>query len=358
MTSRVLTCTSDLVLLRAIWPDLSARYHNPLLDYDWFVSCAESFHDTGSLQLITECDGNGHAKSIAPMAIVRENRTDHVEILGSSQLSEPTGLLLRDPTCFDSLIDKIESLPYPVVLARVYADDDFSAYLAKRFFGRGFWLHLPTSGTAVLTLPTTWDEFYNSLPRRRRYDHRRATRRGEAIGRLEFQARAPSQAEVNESLQLAFSVEDRNWKGRRGSSVLRNDNMARFFSTYGNRLAGDRSLRVFFQYTGDVPVAMAVCVEIYGALWFLKIGYDEEYRQCSPGILLLMNIIDYCCTHSIDRIEHLGTVEPWLEAWSSFVKPCMTHIHYPRNFTGARQLSSDVISHVVRRFSPQKESRQ
>jgi predicted N-acyltransferase len=54
----------QLEALRDEWDALAAPFESPLLDHDWFTSCAEAFHSGEDLQIRVEGTaglGAGHA---------------------------------------------------------------------------------------------------------------------------------------------------------------------------------------------------------------------------------------------------------------------------------------------------------
>ena len=220
----------------------------------------------------------------------------------------------------------------------------------------GIWVHRESAGTPVLELNSGWEGFYQSISSRRRYDHRRALNSATALGDVRFDVHCPTTEDASQLLDLAFEIEDRGWKGRKRSSLKQKDQLGRFFSAYALHAASQGALRLFFQNIDDKPVAMAMCIQRYDALWFLKIGYDEEYRRCSPGIIQLMNIVKYCCDNKLLRIEHLGTFEPWLSPWTTYIRPHSTHVHYPLNARGAVLLKNDLARLVSNKMSARTRS--
>ena len=76
--------------LRDEWDGLAASFATPLLDHDWFLSCAEAFQTGSSLCVLTVRKG-GALVGAAPL--VRESTPTgrRVAMLGASKLYDPTG---------------------------------------------------------------------------------------------------------------------------------------------------------------------------------------------------------------------------------------------------------------------------
>jgi len=309
-------------------------------------------HANDQLHVLVQYDANNSITAIAPLVKVERERGTWLEFLGSEQLYEPSGMLYRDPATLPALYKSIANARWPVQLRRLPADPAYTALAPQHRLQAGLWMRATTAATAVLDLQDGWDAFYATLSAQRRYDHRRAQKRASAIGAVRFQAYKPTETETPDLLDRAFAIENRSWKGQQGSSILRRPQLESFFRSYSLAAAAEGSLRVFFLVVDEVAVSMALCVEKYDALWFLKIGYDETYAKCSPGILQLMYIIEHCCATGTSRIEHLGSFEPWLAAWTSRSQAHATFVHYPRNLTGAGLLLNDVVRVVRSRLTP------
>ena len=350
-TTRLCADRETLQELRGDWQALAEIGQSPLLEHAWFSACADCLHADDALHVMVQYGSAGTVTAIAPLVKIKRGNTSWLEFLGSEQLYEPSGMLYRDPAALPALYRSIARARWPVLLRRLPAAET-NALAPQRRLQSGLWLRATTAATAVLDLQDGWDAFYATLSSQRRYDHRRAGKRAAAIGKVSFQSYNPEPAAVPDLLERAFAIEDRSWKGQQGSSVLRRPQLASFFRSYGLAAAADGSLRIFFLVVDEVAVSMALCVEKYGALWFLKIGYDDTYAKCSPGMLQLMYIIEHCCNNGVTRIEHLGSFEPWLAAWTSRSQAHETYVHYPQNMTGAGLLLADAVRVARSRLTP------
>ena len=340
MSVTLITSVDELQDLKSGWTELSNRHRHPLLDFEWYACAAETLHSRDQLRTLVLRDETGRIDGIAPLAISDHHGAERIVFCGAPILGEPAGLLCRDNKILHRLYAAIADLPFHVELSRTIMNS--KATVAPPRFARGIWLVANSSGTPRLELDATFSDFYAGLSGQRRYDYRRATRRAESLGSIDFQFFEATARDVQSLLDTCIEIEDRSWKAMAGSSLKRRPDLNRFFRRYAALSVTGNWLRVFVLDIGGVSVAMAICIEKYGSLWFLKIGYDAEYRKCSPGMLMLMKIVEYCFDRSIDRIEHLGTVEEWLKPWTSSVQPHSTLIHYPMNLSGCRAFGKDI----------------
>jgi CelD/BcsL family acetyltransferase involved in cellulose biosynthesis len=100
-----------------------------------------------------------------------------------------------------------------------------------------------------------------------------------------------------------------------------------------------------------LPVAMELAVEEHGCLSLLKIGYDEAYRECSPGRLLLLHTLRYAMERRLSSLEMLGAAEPWTETWTKEVHPCVSIRVYPVGVRAQAVFAADLVSHGWSRLS-------
>lgn len=357
MSISIVASAEEMLKLREDWAVLSKLQRNPLLEFDWHYNCATTLHDNDAINVLVQRDDNDEISAIAPLVILDQGRGHWLEFLGVPRLYEPASMLFRDKSALQSLYRAVARSSHPVLLSRLPGGGDVGSVAPRRILQSGIWVRKESAGTPVLELKSGWEGFYQSISSKRRYDHRRALKNATALGDVSFDVHCPTTKDASQLVDLASEIEDRGWKGRKGSSLRQKDQLGRFFRVYASDVASKGALRLFFQSIGGRPVAMAMCVQKYDALWFLKIGYDEEYRRCSPGIIQLMNIVKYCCEHKISRIEHLGTFEPWLSPWTTYVRPHSTHVHYPPNARGATLLKDDLARLVAKRISAPMNSR-
>lgn len=357
MTVSVVRSKPDMEDLEEAWTRLANARRNPLYSYDWHSSCYETLHGNDELHVVVSRSAAGEITGIAPLVATQRGRVKWLEFIGASSLFEPCDILAADAASRQSILSKLAQSPMPVLLRRVESPSDAESSGLDKRLQSGIWLERSCAGAPELDLGVEWSTFLDNLSGKRRSDFRRATRRANTRGELKFIAEDPNADGVAHLLNLAKDIEDKSWKGRHGSSLAKNKELAAFLEKYCTQAATSGILRVFFLHVGDTPVATAVCLETFDALWFLKIGYDENYSKCSPGILLLMHIIEYACNSNIGRIEHLGSPAAWLTPWTSSIRSHSTYIHYPLNITGAALLARDSARSIgARMFSSRRES--
>jgi hypothetical protein len=76
-----------------------------------------------------------------------------------------------------------------------------------------------------------------------------------------------------------------------------------------------RNVTTAFLRTEGKPAASQLMLDYGNRLWVLKVGYDETFSRCSPGILLMHNVVREAFERGYHAFEFLGSNEPWVKIW-------------------------------------------
>ena len=141
--------------------------------------------------------------------------------------------------------------------------------------------------------------------------------------------------EVGAFLDGFFSLEAAGWKGERGSAIARDRRTLAFYR--GVARAGERegwlALRAL-ELEGR-PVAMHFGVLYRGVYAFPKTAYDEALGACSPGQLLLREVLAECEARGLGELDFLGPDMPWKRDWVPDYRPHDWLYVYRPGMTGA-----------------------
>jgi CelD/BcsL family acetyltransferase involved in cellulose biosynthesis len=210
----------------------------------------------------------------------------------------------------------------------------------------------PASGCPWIALDQSWEEPDQHLNAGHRSDLRRARRIAERLGAVEFEICSPGPLELEALLSEVYAVESAGWKAQNGSALAVDARIGTFFKTYAEAACRKGVLRLAFMRIDGRPVATQFAVEANEGYWLLKIGYDEEFRRCSPGILLILETIRYAAKAGLKCYEFLGVEEGWISLWKPELRSCIRLQTYPFNFYGARALLDDALISLRARLKP------
>lgn len=331
--------------LSEAWDALAAGSRSPLLDHDWFMSCAEAFHREGDLRVVTTWRGNT-LTGVAPLVCEGGRLT----ILGSSRLYEPADWLYSSREALPELVDRVLALRQPIVLHRIPAD----SLVARAFASLSAWravsaVHASADTLAVNTRGS-WEAYYAGLSSRITSNLRRLRRKAEkAMGPMTVVQAIPTPAEVDAHLETVVAIEGSGWKGRRGSSLGARADLRDFFRRYCWRASEKGRLRVSTLSFGTRTAAVELSVEAYRRLWQLKIGYQESVAQYYPGLHLTEASIRSAFAQGLESYEFLGSAAEWEERWRPEARRYRAIAVYPVTVTGLMGACGDVAGALWRR---------
>lgn len=103
---------------------------------------------------------------------------------------------------------------------------------------------------------------------------------------------ANSPSEIRDAVERFLALEHKGWKGRRGTDFLSSAGDAAFLRTMSRRLAPEGRCRIDWLAIDGEPIAMAFLLKSGDRAYFWKTAYDEAYAQFSPGVQLVLELIE------------------------------------------------------------------
>lgn len=342
--TEVVASAAALERLEPAWNDLAERFANPLLQHEFYMAAARAFCPPQTLSIVT-LRRNRELLAAAPLCDIG----GRLELLGGRFLGEPSGLLYRDDTALALLADALLGLRRPLLLARLDAAGAEAARFAGLMRGRALCSQRATPGSPWLPITGDWHAFEAGLTSRRRNSLRRAQRRAEAIGEPRYEIIAPGPAAAAERFDDILRVEAAGWKGRGGTALEHDAALRRFFRLYSQAAAARGLLRLGFLRLDERIVAIQIALVHARRLWVLKIGYDESFAACSPGVLLMHAMVQRAFVERLEAVEFLGHCEPWLRLWTERAHDYVGFRAYPFSLAALAALGRDLTGLVLRR---------
>jgi len=176
----------------------------------------------------------------------------------------------------------------------------------------------PTRRSPYLPLSTV-DDLYRYCPsqfRGSRHRLRSKENKLEREGRLRLGVWESAEPQV---LAEFFELEASGWKGRRGSAIAASPRLVAFYTAVAQAAAKLRYLRIYALLLNDAPVAMHFGLLMNGCYYIPKVAYDERYRKCSPGLLLMQHVLKDLALIGAHKFDFLGPSMEWKRMWTDRV---------------------------------------
>ncbi len=158
---------------------------------------------------------------------------------------------------------------------------------AESLSSDGFQLYCPSGIQERLTIdfPAKADEYWQKFSSKTRSTFRRKQKK---IGASRL-VRITEPGQVAEFLEAAHFVSQRTWQSAQlGLRIHNNDVEAQLFTF----LATQNALRSYLLYVDEKPVAFLIGTQFQGHFSYEEVGYDRDFADRSPGLVLLLHVLD------------------------------------------------------------------
>jgi len=329
------------------WESAVGTRRTPMLQRIWAEAYGETLAN-GDIETFV-VGPPGKPRALAPFARPR-NGANRLTLLGAEDLWESIEIAAQDDASEAALARTLAKSGKPLRFGHYPTDGAFLDALKTAYRGHGRVVAKPVAAGEMprIQLDTSWATPEAKLSSRRRSDLRRMARNAGKTGAVAYEIRAIDAGDpaLDSLIDEAFAVEERNWKGRSGTAMAVDGNKGKFYRAYAHKAAAAGLLRLCFLRIDGTAAAMQFAVEYDDAFWLLKIGYDDRFKRCSPGNLLMRETIAYAAKKGLARYEFLGKEASWTTLWASDARPIAAVRTYPYNLAGAAALVGDAAALV------------
>lgn len=145
---------------------------------------------------------------------------------------------------------------------------------------------------AMLQRHESFEAYVASLSSKRRKNYRQKWRRLHALGSIEVVLHRNLRS-VPDLATRFMAVEQRSWKGRQGSALAQSAADSAFLSEITREL-GERDQLFFVELKlNGRPIAISANFVLGRTLFGFKTGYDSEFKEFSPGILMEIECVQF-----------------------------------------------------------------
>lgn len=329
----------DPALLRA-WQGLESMAASPTQGATYAAALAATFL-AGSPLVLAVSENSAGIEALLPL-VLAAGPLARWRLAGPRETSEPGDALCGDQAAAGRLATQLVGLGRPLSFDRIPANSWMVPALRSAIGHKGLISVRPAQPCPAIALGPDWFEPETRFNAGRRSDFRRAARKAAELGAVTFELTCPGPGEFDDLFDEAVRVEAKSWKTAAGTALGVDLAQQAFFRSYLRAECVRGNLRMGFMRIAGRAIAMQLAVISGERLWLYKIGYDEGYRKCSPGTLLLLHTAGVAAREGLTSIELLGNPEPWIaELWTRQQRPCLRVRTYPFSLAGATALFAD-----------------
>ncbi|MBX5483738.1 MAG: GNAT family N-acetyltransferase [Myxococcaceae bacterium] len=315
------------VALEAEWNALVRETDDQIFYRHEFIRVwVDNFAPTARLRVLTLRAQDGTLQAVLPL-IERRTRMYGVplrELCAAANLhSCRFDLIARDPkraaeAFFDHLVqdrswDLIRLTDVPEG-GKAFA---LLAHAAACGHPTGVWQSLQSP---YIPLPDTPAALMDRLDSKFKANLRRRRKRLEEKGRVTFE-RVEGGAQLAAFLEEGLRLEQSGWKGRGGTAIAQDEATRGFYSELARNAEHLGVLALWFMRLDGRAVGFHYALQYAGRYLLLKPAYDEAIRECSPGQLLMEEVVKDCIGRGLPEFDFLGPDMPWKRDWTDHVRP-------------------------------------
>ena len=333
---------------------IAVQARTPMHHHIWTQAASETLYPDYKAQILKTRQGGGAGFG----AFARQKGfPGRLFLMGAEELGEQADLTFDTPETARALAHAFKKTGRAGRFGHFAANSQFVGALQNAFAKGGYVAKAPVQGAPYIDLDEGWADPLSKLTARYRSDFRRMGRKANALGEVTTEVLTPTASTVETILAQAISIETLGWKGRAGTSLLEDERKAAFYKRYAELASEQGILRIAFLRIDDKAVAMQIAAQSDGGFWLLKIGYNEGYRKCSPGNLLMLETIKYAVNEGLSRYEFLGKAAGWTKTWTKEEHPAIRLRAYPYTFHGLTALAIDGVDIGLKRFKEKMKNR-
>ncbi len=318
------------VALRAEWDAMVTETRDePFYRHDFIRAWIDNFAPCSELRIILLRNPQGRLEAALPLV---ERRTRFyglpVRELASAANAHScrSDLIARDPAAAGGAVFKHLSRDRSWDLLRLIDIPEggaaFSILAAAREAGHptGVWASLRSPYVPLPGSPSSFEQLQQKLQSKFKANIRRRRRKLEERGAVTVE-RFAGGLELEARLEEGFRLEQSGWKGERGTAMAQDAATRGFYRELARVAEAKQWLTLFFMRLDGCPVAFHYGLTQGGRYFLLKPGYDESLRECSPGQLLLEEVLRDSAGRGLSEFDFLGPDMVWKRDWTSHVRP-------------------------------------
>lgn len=347
--TQVYTTPEGVVSLASHWDNLQTFLDAPVAKFDWIVSCVENLLSDSSLYIPIASEGETPV-AIAPLA-KPDRLFSAIRQIGVDRHGEPEDFVYQDLESLEKLSNALARAKVPLLLMRIPEESPVVNALKKSYKGKALVNCRSQVSCPFIDINAGEEKAPDNLSSRLRSDLRRARRKAETFGEVSFEIHSPtSQEELTPLWKESLRIEAAGWKGRGQTALAADQSMSSFFLSYLDRACKKGILRICFMKINDQAVATQIAIESSNRFWLLKIGYDETFANCSPGMLLMLETLKHAARNDLRSYEFLGASNEWTRRWTKNERNNITVRVYPYTVKGIAILVHDIGYFLWRRM--------
>jgi len=285
----------SFVRLGPVWNHLvdQAGFDYPFISHEWVRTWWESFDHGARLHILVVKEGQ-EPIAIAPLMMdrgrmygypVRRLRgianvyTERFDFILTRRPKEACQAIWKYLAATSSRWDVLE-------LRQIPENSCVGQYLPLSAFEDDFLLgQWHSSDGPYIPINRPWEAYLKGLSKKHLSNLRGRAKGLHRIGDVQHEIITGGE-NLDSTLSEAFVLEAAAWKGRAGTAIISRPDRQAFYRQLMKRAAERGWMRLQFLTLNGKRIAVQLALSHRGKLYVLKSGYDPQYAQFAPSLLL------------------------------------------------------------------------
>ena len=303
----------------------------PFRSWAWLSTWWEHYGSGRELYVLAVHDDLGTLVGVLPLFRERSATRGRVlQLLGSGEVCSDYMTLLSTNEHEDAVIDAVANwlieasgrdakdadLWDLLELDGVQTNDVAMAKLLGSLAEAGCGVHRkPGLNCWKVSLPTSWDEFYDGLSKNRRKAFRKLQRESIDSGRLVFQTATGD--DYARAMRLFVELHQKRRISLGEPGCFASQQFAGFIDDVSRRLWEAGSLELAWIELDGRPVAIEYCLLEDSTTYVYQGGIDPDAQRESPGHLMTASLIQHSISAARTTYDFLRGDEPYKAFWNA-----------------------------------------
>ncbi len=355
-------CSLDeLAAHKQAWIELtgSVGVKLPTMTYAWFKSRVETQLKRNESWFCLLCYNGERLIGVLPIIatarrplgsgmLALKTPPGATELLESDGLErQAAGMMLEyinniSPSVISLKLNQLnESSPWLKILDS--ADNRFIVF--KEFYGRNSYLQLQGN----------FKTYRSNLSKNFKRNLKRRAKKLAQLDNIELDFRNADQIGA-EGIEAFSQIEASGWKGRRGTALAQQDDLYDFYRELTENGTETGTFQWHFLKNDGNVIAAQLAAEMAETLIIIKIAFNEDYADYSPGNLLFEQTIKWAYDRENIKLIDCMTDQAWHSNWNMQKRKKFNVFLYPRRIipvlAGLLPHRANVVLHSLGRKIP------
>ncbi len=330
MRVKVVKDEGEFMRMKPIWDVLLERCPDNMvyLTHEWMQAYWEAIdlEKERKMLILTVYDGN-RPIAIAPFVILTEHRLGRkcrvIRFLGYDGMRSHLILTEKPVEAINAVLDFLHHNRHIwdlVVLDNLPLDSPNTELLIRELGKSKLRFGYTTSRfSPYIPLAGDWNSYLASRSKSLRKEIGYKRRKAEREHQVELK-RITRTESVELLMDKIAEVDARSWRYKTGAAIILNPDVRKAFYRL-TCLANKRGwLYVGLLEFDGRPVAFEYKLAYNGTVYGLRIGYDEEYKRYSPGLILRSFMLQIAFQDGMREFDLAGHNEEYKARWTSQIR--------------------------------------